>query len=379
MPTGLSQTDKRLLVLTVGSLLVLAIATVLIAPPGQQEQSTIPSTYSSSSGGARAAYLLLQQLGFPVTRWEAPPSQLPAGNAILILAEPNVPPVPSEREALRRFVDSGGRVLFCGPALAAYFNGAGVASRPDPQWISSPASLPSPFTHSAPLISIRPAAQWTDRTARQLPLYGPPDDPDVVLWRLGKGEILWWSGASPLTNTGLTRSHNLALLLNAVSSRSIYWDEYFHGVRASLWSYVAATPVKWALLQFAFIFAAVIFSYSRRSGPIAFPVPPSRLSPLEFVDTLGGLYQRAGAYGVAIGVPYRQLRTSIEKRLQLPPETSDDLLAQAASERLGWDRAALSSALRAAARARSNKKVLASDALAVVQTLDQFTSNLEHH
>ena len=55
------------------------------------------------------------------------------------------------------------------------------------------------------------------------------------------------------------------------------------------------TPLPWAGWQIALAFAALLFTFSRRSGPLRMPLQESRLSPLEFVDTLGDLYQSAHA------------------------------------------------------------------------------------
>ncbi len=48
--------------------------------------------------------------------------------------------------------------------------------------------------------------------------------------------------ASPLTNGMIREKNNLEFFLNCVGPREtahIYWDEYFHGARASMYSYFA--------------------------------------------------------------------------------------------------------------------------------------------
>ncbi len=380
MSVSLNATDKRLLLTAGVLLLIIGVATVLLAPEAAQERAVVPSTYASASGGARAAYLLLQQLHYPVTRWEEPPTELKVSNAVLILAEPNAVPTSVEREALQRFVRGGGLILFCGSKVGAFFRGATVDAA-DPTAASetetsSPAILPSAFTRGAPETEMRSGGRWQNLNGSQLPLYGTPDDPDAILWRVGRGQIVWWRSAYPLTNAGLSRAHNLNLLLNAVSNRPIYWDEYFHGSRTSLWSYIEQTPVKWAILQIAIMLAAILFTYSRRSGPVVMPHAYSRLSPLEFVNTLGSLYQRARAYEIAVGVSYRELRSSLEQRLRLPRDTPDDSLAQAAAERLGWDHTAITSALQAGVTSIGTRRKSRREALRVVRTMERFTARL---
>jgi hypothetical protein len=147
----------------------------------------------------------------------------------------------------------------------------------------------------------------------------------------------WWASATPLTNLGITRDGNLQLFLNGVSDEDgqpleVYWDEYFHGRHGSLWSYVRQTPVFWGLLQACCLVLAALFSFSRRSGPVAAPPTVSRLSPLEFVDTMGSLYQRAGAASIAVDTSYRHLRLELARRLRLPTNATNAALARGRTE-----------------------------------------------
>ena len=74
---------------------------------------------------------------------------------------------------------------------------------------------------------------------------------------------------------------------------------------------------------------AIFFTYSRRSGPVRPLVPQPRLSPLEFVDSLGGLYQRAHAASAAVGVAYQRFRYLLIKRVGLGSNASTKELNQA--------------------------------------------------
>ena len=51
-------------------------------------------------------------------------------------------------------------------------------------------------------------------------------------------------------------------------ARTVVWDEFYHGHARSLWSYIAATPLPFALIQLAAIATLALFTFARRRAPI---------------------------------------------------------------------------------------------------------------
>jgi hypothetical protein len=386
MPLGIAASDRKLLLVCGALLVLMAGASIFLEPPGRQFASPVPSTYSAQPGGAEAAYLLLLRLHYSVRRWEDAPTDLPphVGPVLFILAEPTQAPSERERQAIAGFVQKGGHLLFTGSNLQSFFPDAQVSSNPpDPAWKSFSPSIPNHLDHGAQRITIQPKASWGGLDPSQLALYGESGSPAVVSWSFGEGEILWWAGSTPLTNDGITRDDNLAFFLNSVSNGSsgqpyrIYWDEYFHGQRRSLWSYARGTSLVWGAAQLGLLAAAVIFTFSRRSGPVYSPPRVSRLSPLEFVDTLGGLYEHAGAASAAVSVSHQRLRFLLARQLGLPSDTTDDELSRAAGERLGWKGSELADLLERARAAARITKMRPREALRLVQDLEQHADQLE--
>jgi hypothetical protein len=387
MPLGIAKSDCKLLAVG-GALFVLMMGvSIVLAPPADEATSPVPSTYSAQSAGAEAAFLLLSRLHYPVRRWEGPPTELPqqgAGNAVLILADPTQLPTEKERKALADFVQAGGHLLFTGAAIRNFFPEAEISSmRPDPTWTHFLPDIPSALDRGAQDITIQPEAYWVRLDDSQLALYGDPRSAAVVSWRLGEGEILWWAGPTPLTNAGITREDNLAFFLNSVArwsaaeSYRIYWDEYFHGQRGSLWSYARRSSLALGLAQAGLLAIAVIFTFSRRSGPVYNPPHVSRLSPLEFVNTLGGLYERAGAASTAVSISYVRLRSLLTRHLGLPNDTLDSELAQSAEQRLGWKNLQAADLLGRSAGASRSQKLRPSQALELVQELERHAAMLD--
>lgn len=388
MPTGISASDKK--ILAAGAVLLLLMATVLaiLKPPQEQLPSPVPSTYSTESGGAAAAYRLLLALHYPVRRWENPPTELKneTGSILLVLAEPTQPPTDKERKALRDFLARGGRVLFTGGRLQDYFADADISREPpDPKFVTYSAMIPSGVIRGAKQVTLQPQAKWHKIHAEQLVLYGADDAAAVISWSLGAGQVLWWAGSTPLTNSGITRDDNLRFFLNCVGNWNekgaydIYWDEYFHGQRSSLWSYVGKTSLAWSVLQVGLLALAVLFTFARRSGPTFVPVESSRLWPLEFVDTLGGLYERAKAGSSAVAVSYGRFRTLLARQLGMPTNARDSEMATAAEQRLGWKDSGLGLLLGRAAAAQNEERFPAAEALKLVQELETFARRLDRY
>ena len=384
MPQGLDSTDRKLLT-GVGILFViLVVVSAEISRPRVAGASQTPSTYSPSWDGAKAAFLLLQQLGYDVSRWEETPTELPQGreNEVLILAEPAQPASEAERSAIIDFLENGGRVIATGesagkflPDASKFQQGSELEGKE-----TFDAMLPSPITRGAPQISMLPPRNWEPHSLKQLVLYGNQETAAVITYRFGKGEVIWWAAATPLTNGGITDPGNLIFFLNCVGPPGrmhILWDEYFHGVRGSIWGFFAQTPAFWGVAQFGLVFLAIMFTFSRRLGPIRPPAVQSRLSSLEFVDTLGDLYASAHVSAAAVDIAYRRLRFVLTRRLGLPGTIAVSDLAKSASESLGWEEVPLLRVLSRGEQASKSASATVKDPVQLVQQLHDYLTRLE--
>ena len=389
MPATLDPGDRKLLLIAGAILLLLIVATVVFAPPaGEVDGQGTPTTYSTANRGTQAAYLLLHELEFRSERWEKSPTELPAdaNGKILILVAPSDFPDNQQREALLTFVHSGGWVIYAGNFPHLFLGSGATAPRSFSDSLRSGgetfrAIAPSPFTKGASKITMNASNRWVSSDGAQVPLYGMPEEPVVVTWRLGKGRILWWASPTPTTNSGITREGNLPFFLDCIQAArpganpnetTVLWDEYFHGYRESLWGYFRQTPVPWAVFQLGVVAVFVLLAFGRRSGPLYTPAAVSRLSPLEFVDTLGDLYRRASAGSAAVRVAYQRFRMQLVRRLGLAPASSNMELDAAVRERLGWKQPGLMDTLQRAEKAVRESGVHGWEALKIVQALEHY-------
>jgi len=207
-------------------------------------------------------------------------------------------------------------------------------------------------------------------------LYGAGDQIFVVKYPYGRGEVLWLGGATPLTNAGLKERGNLEFLLASLgdSKTPILWDEYIHGYRETLALSIAHSPAKWLALQLTLLALAVIATFSRRSGPVCAPVTDVRLSPLEFVQTLGGLYENAGTASVAVDICYQRFKYWLTRRLGVAYNISIADLEGAVRDRFAAKDERFGAILRRCESAKGDPYLQESEALHLVQELDEYAS-----
>jgi hypothetical protein len=218
MPLNIAPSDRRLFIWIAAISLPLILALSLLST-SQEEGSVVPSTWSAKSGGAKAAYLLLGELGYTAERWDDTPENLPvrAEGTVLVLALPTASPLPEEREALRNYLVRGGKVLITGPAADLYVPDADTEVEPLPSPISKSYAprLATSITRGGP-IEMAPAAYWKKRTTSFLVHYEDDGRPIVISYGVGRGQVIWWASSSPLCNADISRSGNLNLLLNSL-------------------------------------------------------------------------------------------------------------------------------------------------------------------
>lgn len=382
MQIALDAGDRKL-VISAGAILLALLIIVAVLSPDEESDSGIPSTYSAKSNGAKAAFLLLQDLGYKTERWEQPPEDLPVDphGTILVLASPTRLPNAAQKHEIQRYVASGGRILAAGYSAAQclpFDRGRIIVERMASEWKTAQPDLPSPLTRGGE-IKVSPDSYWDADSAVGLTHYSIDGNAVVISYKIGKGEVIWWGATTPLINSGISQAGNLDLLLNSLGSPQntrVLWDEYFHGSSRSLAAYLGDPPVGFGLVQCGFIFLAFIFTFSRRNVPIRPLIEPPRLSPLEFVQTLGGLYRRAEVNSMAVEVAYKRLRHLLATRLGLNADVATTTLARAARERLNYKDARFEELLTQAENAVHDYDLTEAAALELVQELTEHAEKL---
>jgi hypothetical protein len=322
---SLDTRDRRLLFSCFAIAIVLAVVLGFLVPNGSGNDNPLPSTYLAGQHGARAAYETLLRSDYPIERWERPLSELAtvAGpDTVVIFAEPFT----RERDdikAVRQIVERGGRVLSTG-----YWGGfivpGGMADTPREFNFAACRLEPEGLDRLADSgeVWMVPEATWQVGNPTHRIQYSCAGQPAVVEYDFGKGHVVWWANAMPLENGAIARANNLDLLLNSIGPREghhFYWDESLHGDVRSEWSYAAGPSRNMLWIGLPLLGLLIVFSFSRRSGPVRDMPEPPRAAPIEFVDALGSLYRTAGASSTAVAVALERFRRSSLRLCGLRP------------------------------------------------------------
>ncbi|KAA6458725.1 DUF4350 domain-containing protein [Acidobacteria bacterium AB60] len=379
--SSLDRRDRKLLLWCVGGTLALAVLGGFLLPNGNNNENRLPSSYLSGQHGALAAYETLVRSGYPVERWEHPLSELAAvagPDTVVLFAQP-FSREKDDLEAVRHILERGGRVLSTG-----FWGGyllPGGASAPPREFNFAACQLEpeglDPLASSGEVWMI-PEATWQVGKPNDRVQYSCAGQPAVVEYNWGNGHVVWWASSTPLENGSLARGHNLDLLLKSLGPRAgkhFYWDESLHGEIRSTWNYAggpALTVLRLGVLGLALL---VLFSFSRRSGPVRDLPSPVRTTPVEFVEALGSLYRNAGAANTAVAVAWERFRREALRLCGMQGERMDaEQLAVVLQRRYPELDETLEADLKSCAEAAGNDALHPREALRLVQLL---TAHLE--
>ena len=381
--SSLDTEDRKLLLWCVGIAVGLATVSGFLLPSGNSNSNPLPSTYLSGRHGGRAAYEMLLRAGYPIERWERPLSEL-AGSAgpdtVVIFAQPFTTES-SDIKAVRQIVERGGRVLSTG-FWGGFILPLGASEESEELHFAAcklDAEGLDPLSGSGEVWMV-PEAGWKIGNPAYRVQYSCAGQPAVVEYDWQKGHVVWWASSTPLENASISRSSNLDLFLNSLGPREghkFYWDESLHGEVRSEWSYAGGPALNALFFGLAGLAVLIVFSFSRRSGPVrALPVE-QRATPIEFLEALGSLYKRAGTASAAVAAAWERFRRFCLHLCGLRVQKlSAAELAEVIRRRFPAMDAALQDDLTACEEAAWGESVSPRQALKLVQTLHAHQEQL---
>ena len=312
--SSLDAKARKLLLWCVGIGLALAVLTGFLLPGANDNNNPLPSSYLSGQHGARAAYETLLRSSYSIERWERPLPELAAEagpSTVVIFAQPFTRE-PSDIKAIRTILDRGGRVLSTGFSGGFILPGEATAVPTEFNFAAcqlQPEGLDS-LSNSGEVWMV-PQAAWNAGNPAHRIEYSCAGQPAVVEYDWKKGHVVWWASSTPLENGSIQRAENLNLFLNSLGASQnhhFYWDESLHGEVYSDWYFASGAALNLLKAGLLGIALLVIFSFSRRRGPVRDLPAPVRATPVEFLEALGSLYAEAGASATSVDLAYERFR-----------------------------------------------------------------------
>jgi hypothetical protein len=375
--------DLTILIVAFAATALLSVTSFLISPV-DSSPAVDGSSFAAHPGGGRAAFLGLKAAGYdvqpsyePLTAVRAMPAE-----SVLVLADPIVAPSVQDIRALAGFLEAGGVVLATGPHAFGFLPGlppSGAAANHSEATVVS-ASIPSQWSAGVPEIVMTPASSALPGDSRFLAIFGTAERPAVAAARFGNGRAIWWAASTPLTNASITAPGHVDLLLNVLGppgERVVVWDEHYHGHTRSFLSYLAGTPMPFAGAQLGLVLLMALLTFSRRRWPVRAQYVEPRTSPLEFVDSMGTLYDRANASTGAVATVRARVRRALVSACGLPSGASDEQLTHTAAARVSMDGPTLQAVLTSSAEAARNPNLSPADARTVVARLQRIGAALK--
>jgi hypothetical protein len=367
--------------LAIGLFITLTFVTLIAGIYQVKAQQTAPplASFSSSPDGAKALWLWLDELGYPVSDEVGKEFRPSKDISLLLILEPLTEITAAEWQTIDAWVEDGGTLVLVGDywptsrALRHYDFALGVPSfhRTYSELEVTPLTAQTPLLASPPLtLPVRAKLQAhlsyypEDKThVRDFVAHLTDDDGLVMVsFEEGDGRVILCTAPFVFSNAGLKEEGNPALVLNVVLATNrtgvILFDEWHHGLQPTSSQVVGPadwlryTPAGRSLLYVALVTFVALVLHGRHFGrPVPLPKAVARRAPLEYITAIANLKRQAGHRTAVMRYYRHQLKRKLGKRYRLDSTLPDDeYVAQLAELSPNLDAQALRSLL---ARLRS--------------------------
>lgn len=287
-----------------GLLIAAAVAATFLGR-SPSPRSELPSVDNTGPEGLKALATWLEAGGVKVIAHRDALDALPPDTATVVIPAPEARPVTAaEVEAVRRFVEAGGLLVYLTPSdpdaqphLAAlvrhqagsFLPTAAVRGR-DPSGASAEVWVRQGALAGVDALRVAAGATLRIDDPRFVPVAGL--GPEAALWRasLGQGEVLVAQGASLASNRRIALEDNAQLWANIAAAGPVAFSELHHAPPprppASSGLYAVA-------LQFLICAAVFVWARGARLGPPRPLAVERHRSTLEYLHAFAWLTRRA--------------------------------------------------------------------------------------
>jgi hypothetical protein len=312
----------------------------------ETEQNGNRSSYRATPYGTMAYYTLLEQSGYPVTRFEKPFTKLKERAEVTTLVLISLPPTTVFQEdeftALNEWVAQGNLLIIIDREIFVEVGEAKINTTYNAEEFTARPLQPTLYSDGVENLKLSKFASRVT-VESQATIYHYGDDKGAVLadTDVGEGRVLAFTDPYVVANNGIAEADNLMLALNLLTHApdgKIAFDEFHHGYGSSnsegVLAYFEGKPVKWMFWQLTLLAALLVYTYGRR---FARPVPlkrESRTTNLEFVSSMANITRLAKASDLAMQNIYSDFRNKLCRYSGLPTRVDSPRLAATAARRM---------------------------------------------
>ncbi|MCE5192078.1 MAG: hypothetical protein LLG08_10035 [Actinomycetia bacterium] len=292
--------DSRLATALAVTLAIVVLYAFAVAGASRSVKSGLDdaTTFSSAPAGYKVLYRYLDELGYgprTLQQFEAMPE---TGTVLIATSQPLAKPVTAgEARVLASWVRGGGRAVFAGPFVMEFARALDAsADMRFGQDVELRPIMPSAYVRG--VTAVMPgSARLLPNDGRWAEILKDGNGSAMMVRSVGAGEVVWLADSYALSNDGIAKADNAQLAVLVAASRGpVYFDEYHHGFArgGGILERLGAGGQS-ALLVFAIGVALMLVAYGRRLGPTigVAETPVARTS--AYIDSLAGLYRKAGA------------------------------------------------------------------------------------
>ncbi|HXG91581.1 MAG TPA: DUF4350 domain-containing protein [Blastocatellia bacterium] len=379
-------------------LLVLALLAVIVAlnfvffidtrAAEENERTADRSSYRATRFGALAFYTLLEESGYPVTRFERPFTELKQdgpGTLVLVSLPDSNNPSQEEFESLNEWLSAGGLLIVIDRDVHITLGDAQADTEHVFSGKDARPIQPTSYTRGVGRVQLSEYATRI-RITKGAATYHIGDSQGAVLAdvKVGNGRAIFLTDPYVVANNGIREADNVVLALNLFTDRpagAIAFDEYHHGYGAATTSggviaYFRGTPVPWMMWQAGLIVALVVYSFGRR---FARPVPikrERRTTNLEFVSSMANITRLARASDLAMQNVYSEFRKRLCRFSALPVTAQNEKIAAAVSRRAQVGESEINHLLARCEQIARGEQVGDSELLRLVTRIREIESRL---
>ena len=347
---------KNKILLIGGFVLVTIVSLFIVKISSDVSLITLPTTFSTSPSGFKALFMLLEELGFPVSRLRRTYSNLKSSSGTLVVADPQIVPFSSrEIKKLKEWIEKGNSLILLhggpqeyttlphlsrkkkGSKKSGHLNGVSLAGELGLEKMRfggdtrNTVAASSAELYGVQTLSVSSQTRWRVSKGTWKTRVRDRAGPIIISKKMGKGEVTAISDTSVVSNGSLPLAENVrllpALLLENGKPAQVMFDEYHHGyaMADTFWHYVPSSVFGWIVFQVVVAFALVV--YSRRAsfaGRFRSLTQPQGRSSVEYVNSMANVFESSRAGSVALDAILRRFLSRLSRKTGIPLRTLEE-------------------------------------------------------